>query len=181
VERLDVAGRQQHPGNNPHRLLGVVGAVVQAEERGRPGNLRNQRSTREGSIHRNTPQNATIDPPEHQIISQDDELERLGPTARDDGGELSSPPPRRRQPPIWRCDEARRQAVVQVIGSQIAPVRPLKMTAKVTTLTSIIFDPIVLATAVPKVNAATKLKMRYDRLPRRQYAGRHRSRSNWPS
>ncbi len=40
----------------------------------------------------------------------------------------------------------------------IAPVRPAKITANVTIFTSTIPDPTVLATAVPKVNAATKLK-----------------------
>ena len=40
----------------------------------------------------------------------------------------------------------------------IAPARPPKITANVTILMSIIPEPTVLATAVPKVNAATKLK-----------------------
>ena len=40
----------------------------------------------------------------------------------------------------------------------IAPVSPPKITAKVTILMSIIPEPTVLATAVPNVNAATKLK-----------------------
>ncbi len=47
----------------------------------------------------------------------------------------------------------------QVIRSQVmAPNSPEKITAKVTTLMSIIPEPIVFATAVPKPNAATKLK-----------------------
>src|SRR5258707_823510 len=40
----------------------------------------------------------------------------------------------------------------------IAPTSPEKITVNVTTLMSIMPDPTVLATAVPKVNAATKLK-----------------------
>jgi len=40
----------------------------------------------------------------------------------------------------------------------IAPASPPKITAKVTMLMSIIFAPTVCATAVPNVNAATKLK-----------------------
>src|SRR2546430_8474773 len=40
----------------------------------------------------------------------------------------------------------------------IAPRRPARMTAKLTTLMSIMPDPTVFATAVPNVNAATKLK-----------------------
>ena len=40
----------------------------------------------------------------------------------------------------------------------MAPARPAKITAKVSTLTSIIPEPTVLATAVPNVNAAMKLK-----------------------
>src|SRR3954469_12065428 len=40
----------------------------------------------------------------------------------------------------------------------MAPIKPAKITAKVTIFTSTIPEPTVLATAVPKVNAATKLK-----------------------
>ena len=40
----------------------------------------------------------------------------------------------------------------------IAPNKPAKITRKVTSLMSIIPEPTVLATAVPKPNAATKLK-----------------------
>ena len=40
----------------------------------------------------------------------------------------------------------------------IAPASPPKTTAKVTIFTSIIPDPTVLATAVPKTKAAMKLK-----------------------
>ena len=40
----------------------------------------------------------------------------------------------------------------------IAPSRPAKITAKVTIFTSTMPEPTVLATAVPKVKAATKLK-----------------------
>jgi hypothetical protein len=40
----------------------------------------------------------------------------------------------------------------------MAPARPPKMTAKVTILMSTMPRPTVLATAVPKVKAATKLK-----------------------
>jgi hypothetical protein len=48
---------------------------------------------------------------------------------------------------------------MQVIKSQmIAPVGPPKITANVTILMSIIPLPTVVATAVPKVKAATKLK-----------------------
>src|SRR5919205_141391 len=57
------------------------------------------------------------------------------------------------------CDELVGRPKYHVMRSQtIAPVSPPKMTAKVTTLTSIMPEPTVLATAVPKVNAATKLK-----------------------
>ena len=46
-----------------------------------------------------------------------------------------------------------------MIKSQtIAPIRPAKITANVTTLMSTRPEPTVLATAVPNVNAATKLK-----------------------
>ena len=46
-----------------------------------------------------------------------------------------------------------------MIRSQtIAPVSPPKITAKVTMSMSIMPEPTVFATAVPKVNAATKLK-----------------------
>jgi hypothetical protein len=40
----------------------------------------------------------------------------------------------------------------------MAPLKPPNTTAKVTMLMSIMPAPTVLATAVPKVNAATKLK-----------------------
>ena len=40
----------------------------------------------------------------------------------------------------------------------IAPIRPAKITANVTMLMSTRPEPTVLATAVPKVNAAMKLK-----------------------
>jgi hypothetical protein len=40
----------------------------------------------------------------------------------------------------------------------IAPVKPAKMTVRVTTLRSTIPEPTVWATAVPKPNAARKLK-----------------------
>ena len=57
------------------------------------------------------------------------------------------------------CDELVGSPKYQVIRSQtIAPVSPPKITAKVTILMSIIPEPTVLATAVPNVNAATKLK-----------------------
>ncbi len=57
------------------------------------------------------------------------------------------------------CDELVGKPKYQVIRSQtIAPTRPPRMTENVTILTSIIPDPTVLATAVPKVKAATKLK-----------------------
>src|SRR5436190_20748707 len=62
-------------------------------------------------------------------------------------------------PPMSACDELVGRPITHVIRSQtIAPVRPQKMTAKVTTLMSIIPLPIVCATAVPKRNAAMKLK-----------------------
>ena len=57
------------------------------------------------------------------------------------------------------CDELVGSPKYQVIRSQtIAPISPPKITAKVTMWTSIIPEPTVLATAVPNVNAATKLK-----------------------
>ena len=57
------------------------------------------------------------------------------------------------------CDELVGRPKYHVIRSQtIAPISPPKITAKVTTLMSIIPEPTVVATAVPKVNAATKLK-----------------------
>jgi hypothetical protein len=47
----------------------------------------------------------------------------------------------------------------QVIKSHtIAPIKPPKITANVTAFRSIMPLPIVFATAVPNVNAATKLK-----------------------
>src|SRR3954468_2936757 len=57
------------------------------------------------------------------------------------------------------CDELVGRPRYQVMRSQmIAPIKPPKMTAKFTAERSIIPFPIVLATAVPKPNAATKLK-----------------------
>ena len=62
-------------------------------------------------------------------------------------------------PPMSAWDELVGRPKYQVIRSQtMAPVKPLKMTAKVTTLMSIIPAPTVVATAVPNVNAAMKLK-----------------------
>src|SRR5207245_1165186 len=57
------------------------------------------------------------------------------------------------------CDELVGRPEYQVIKSQtIAPTRPANITANVTTWMSIMPEPTVLATAVPNVNAATKLK-----------------------
>src|ERR1051325_8146871 len=57
------------------------------------------------------------------------------------------------------CEELVGRPRYQVMRSQmIAPIRPPKMTAKLTAESSIIPLPIVFATAVPNVNAATKLK-----------------------
>ena len=57
------------------------------------------------------------------------------------------------------CDELVGRPKYQVIRSQtIAPISPAKITAKVTIVTSIMPVPTVFATAVPKANAATKLK-----------------------
>src|SRR5262245_51749985 len=62
-------------------------------------------------------------------------------------------------PPMRACDELVGRPKYHVMRSQaIAPVRPANTTAKVTTFTSIIPAPIVVATAVPNPNAATKLK-----------------------
>src|SRR5689334_19685866 len=62
-------------------------------------------------------------------------------------------------PPMSACDELVGSPKIQVIRSQIiAPVRPPNTTAKVTMLMSIMPAPTVLATAVPNVKAATKLK-----------------------
>src|SRR5450756_2268669 len=62
-------------------------------------------------------------------------------------------------PPIKACDELVGRPQYQVIRSHaMAPTSPAKITAKVTAWMSIIPEPIVLATAVPKANAATKLK-----------------------
>src|SRR6478672_7158135 len=62
-------------------------------------------------------------------------------------------------PPINACDELVGRPRNQVIKSQmIAPIRPPKITAKDTILMSIMPAPTVLATAVPNVNAAMKLK-----------------------
>src|SRR5688572_5976673 len=62
-------------------------------------------------------------------------------------------------PPIKACDELVGNPKYQVTRSQtIAPTRPAKITAKVTTVRSTSPDPTVLATAVPNVNAAMKLK-----------------------
>src|SRR5437867_4208687 len=62
-------------------------------------------------------------------------------------------------PPIKAWEELVGNPKYQVIRSQtMAPIRPAKMTAKVTAEMSIIPLPMVLATAVPNVKAATKLK-----------------------
>jgi hypothetical protein len=57
------------------------------------------------------------------------------------------------------CEELVGRPKYQVMRSHVmAPNRPEKITAKVTTLMSIIPEPMVFATAVPNPNAATKLK-----------------------
>ncbi|MNC88826.1 hypothetical protein D3C83_46890 [compost metagenome] len=62
-------------------------------------------------------------------------------------------------PPTSACDELVGSPTYHVIRSQtMAPISPPKMTADVTTSRSIIPDPTVLATAVPKPKAARKLK-----------------------
>ncbi len=62
-------------------------------------------------------------------------------------------------PPMSACEELVGRPRYQVIRSQmIAPARPAKITEKVTTRMSIIPRPTVDATAVPNMNAATKLK-----------------------
>src|SRR3954470_15895015 len=62
-------------------------------------------------------------------------------------------------PPTSACDELVGRPKYHVIKSQmIAPASPPRMTEKVTIFTSIMPEPTVLATAVPKTNAATKLK-----------------------
>ena len=62
-------------------------------------------------------------------------------------------------PPIKAWEELVGRPKYHVITSHtIAPARPANTTAKVTTLTSIMPRPIVVATAVPNPNAAMKLK-----------------------
>ena len=62
-------------------------------------------------------------------------------------------------PPMSACEELVGRPKYQVMRSHtMAPKRPPKITPNVTTWTSIIPLPIVFATAVPKPNAATKLK-----------------------
>ena len=57
------------------------------------------------------------------------------------------------------CDELVGRPTYHVMTSHtIAPNKPAKITANVTVLMSTIPLPMVLATAVPKPNAATKLK-----------------------
>ena len=60
----------------------------------------------------------------------------------------------------------------------IAPIRPAKITVKLTIEMSTRPEPTVLATAVPKVKAAMKLKKaaQMTALPGRQHAGRHHGR-----
>src|SRR5690349_4021055 len=60
---------------------------------------------------------------------------------------------------MMACEELVGRPKYQVMRSHaIAPTRPPKITPEVTAEMSIIPLPSVLATAVPKVNAATKLK-----------------------
>ena len=62
-------------------------------------------------------------------------------------------------PPMSACDELVGRPKYHVIRShRIAPTSPPKITAKVTTWRSIMPEPTVVATAVPKVKAAMKLK-----------------------
>ena len=62
-------------------------------------------------------------------------------------------------PPTSACDELVGSPDHHVMRSQIiAPSSPPKITENVTILMSIMPEPTVLATAVPKVKAATKLK-----------------------
>src|ERR1035437_7878773 len=61
--------------------------------------------------------------------------------------------------PMSACDELVGRPKYHVIRSQmIAPASPPRITAKVTTWMSTMPEPTVLASAVPNVKAATKLK-----------------------
>src|SRR5712692_7288659 len=62
-------------------------------------------------------------------------------------------------PPMSACEEEEGIPTYQVMRFHvIAPIKPPRMTLELTTSMSINPFPIVLATAVPNVNAATKLK-----------------------
>ena len=101
VERLDVAGREQDAGDDPHRLLRVVGAVVQAEERGRqqlqpPEPAVDALTAASTGRSRRSPSSATSPADEADERRQDDEDDRLGPAAGDDRRRSRPwPPPRR--------------------------------------------------------------------------------------
>src|SRR5262249_1229986 len=123
---------------------------------------RNHRSTRDGGIHRKIHRIVVINAsPRAMPMSGDSTMKMsvlvqpLGSTAAHPARATAAPA----YPPIRACDELVGRPKYHVMRSQtIAPVRPPKITAKVTRLTSIMPEPTVLATAVPKVNAATKLK-----------------------
>src|SRR5262252_5715030 len=123
---------------------------------------RNQRSTRDGGIQRNSHRiNVIRDNPAPSPITGDRKMKMIvlvqpaGIIALNPAFATAAPA----YPPISACDELVGSPKNHVMRSQmIAPVRPPKITAKETIRRSIMPEPTVLATAVPNVNAAMKLK-----------------------
>src|SRR5262249_12403173 len=123
---------------------------------------RNQRSTREGGVQRKIQWIATINVrPAVRPMSGERKMKMivlvqpLGTMAANPAFATAAPA----YPPTSACDELVGRPKYQVMRSQmIAPARPPKITEKVTMLMSIMPAPTVRATAVPNVNAATKLK-----------------------
>src|SRR3954469_4376582 len=123
---------------------------------------RNHRSTREGGVQRNSQKIAVISSsPAARPISGDRKMKMIVSFQPD--GTIAAKPALATAapayPPINACDELVGRPKYQVIRSHtIAPTNPAKMTLKVTMWMSTSPDPTVLATAVPKAKAATKLK-----------------------
>src|SRR5262245_44001902 len=123
---------------------------------------RNHRSTRDGGIHRNNQRiNVISDRPAPSPITGDRKIKTIvfvqpaGIIAPNPALATAAPA----YPPISACDELVGSPKNHVIRSQMmAPVRPPKITANDTILRSIMPAPTVLATAVPNVKAAMKLK-----------------------
>ena len=116
VERFDVAGREQHTGDNPHRLLRVVGAVIETEECGRqqlqpaePAVDAGRRRPAEDPLNRRHQQQARRQTDERREKDEDD---RLGPAARDERRETGLRDSGARIATNQRMRRARRQAEV---------------------------------------------------------------------